>query len=448
MKQSNLPHWLRHATPRAIACLVLGFVGVGGLKLAAAMKKPPAEVERKERPLSVEAVKAVAEDVTVTITGHGEVMSLATIPVAAEVAGRIVEIHARLEDGVVVPEGQILFRIDARDYRAALDEASAAARQAEASIDLLRRRQSIDADRLKTVQRNCQLASNQLERVRQLLHEDDVGSVGEVERIEQAYNSATDQADRLAGAVSLYPVQILEAQTALKAASARVARAEANLARCEVTAPFNARVKACSLEAGQYVSPGQTLLKLADDSVLEIRVPLDSRDVRKWLMFDRQDETNGTGSWFSKVEPVACTIRWTESKEDHIWEGHLDRVVDFDTGTRMVTVAVRVDGANGTGPLPLVEGMFCQVQIPGATMRNVFRVPRWAVTMQNEVYVANSHHLKTVPVTVAHVDGPDAFLTGGVAEGDTVIVTRLVDPLEHSLLDVKFRQNGEGEVQP
>jgi hypothetical protein len=37
---------------------------------------------------------------------------------------------------------------------------------------------------------------------------------------------------------------------------------------------------------------------------------------------------------------------------------------------------------------------------------------------------------------VARVDGDDAYITGGLSNGDRVIVTRLVDPLENSLLEI------------
>ena len=50
--------------------------------------------------------------------------------------------------------------------------------------------------------------------------------------------------------------------------------AETNLNRCKARAPFDARIKSVSLEKGQYVTPGQHILTLADDAVLEIQVPL------------------------------------------------------------------------------------------------------------------------------------------------------------------------------
>jgi hypothetical protein len=44
--------------------------------------------------------------------------------------------------------------------------------------------------------------------------------------------------------------------------------------------------------------------------------------------------------------------------------------------------------------------------------------------------------LKTVSVTVARIQGEETLISGGLQPGDTVVVTRLVDPLENALLDI------------
>jgi hypothetical protein len=81
--------------------------------------------------------------------------------------------------------------------------------------------------------------------------------------------------------------------------------------------------------------------------------------------------------------------------------------------------------------------MFCAVEIPGRTMRQVFRLPRQAVSFENKVYLANAEdRLKTVDVTVERIEGEFAFVGQGLNPGDVVITTRLIDPLENVLLDI------------
>jgi len=183
-----------------------------------------------------------------------------------------------------------------------------------------------------------------------------------------------------------------------------------------------------------------TALRLADDSVLEIHVPIDSRDAKKWLRFEDAPARLET-AWFPTLEPVPCNIRWTESSDGAFWQGTLDRVVDFNEQSRTVTLAIRVSAAQAAapeaGPLPLVEGMFCAVEIPGRTMEQVFRLPRWAVSFDNTVYLARDGRLKTVSVGVVRTEGETAFVGAGLKAGDRVVVTRLVDPLEGTLLEAE-----------
>jgi hypothetical protein len=65
------------------------------------------------------------------------------------------------------------------------------------------------------------------------------------------------------------------------------------------------------------------------------------------------------------------------------------------------------------------------------------------VSFENTVHVSVDSHLKTVPVEVERVQGEEAFVSGGLAPGDVVVVTRLIDPLENSLLELSFAEEEE-----
>ncbi|MEE8398456.1 MAG: efflux RND transporter periplasmic adaptor subunit [Desulfobacterales bacterium] len=413
--------------------------GIAGMIALASQKQPPAAAENGERPITVEILTAEMKDVSVNITGYGEAKALNVVSISPEVPGIIVHVHPRLETGEVIAASEVLFRIDSRNYLAGYREAEAMVAQMENAISRMRKQYAIDVQRLKTIERNRDLARAEYERIQDLLKQDNVGTRSGVDRAEQAFNSTSDQADQMDQAVSLYPIRIKEAESGLASAQARFKLAEANLQRCEIRAPFDGRIKDVSLEKGQYVSPGQQVISLADDSVLEIQVSLDSRDARRWLRFDPDTEGVRT-AWFSGLEKVSVKIRWTEMKNGDHWEGYLHRVVRFDPQTRTVTVAVRIRAKNAWLPdsraLPLVEGMFCSVQIPGQTMKDVVQVPRWAVSFANTVYLVKDDRLKTQEVTVDRSEGDFAYISEGLQAGDRVITTRLIDPLENALLEI------------
>jgi len=380
-----------------VISIVVLIIGVMGMAMLARLKTPPAEAKNGERPLRVEALQVEQKDIPVFITGHGEVKALNVISIAPEVPGKIVKIHPRLEVGEIIPKGEVLFKIDPKDYMTI---------------------RKISRERLKILKRNHELAKKEYERFRVLFEKNNIGTQAGVESAEKAILSAADLTNQIS--------QVLET-------------AETNLERCEVMAPFNARIKSVSLEKGQYVTPGQNIITLADDSVLEIQVPLDSRDARKWLRFN-VEKTNRKTAWFASLEQVPCKIRWTENNSGQTWDGQLHRVVKFDQQTRTLKVAVRVNAETALKKnpqfFPLVDGMFCSVRILGKTMHNVFRVPRQAVNFENTVYIAIDNRLKTVPVKVARMEGEYAYVADGLNAGDMVITTRLIDPLENVLLQI------------
>jgi multidrug efflux system membrane fusion protein len=424
---------------RILLCIIVLVVAIFGMTELASLKKPPAEAKKEERALRVEAVRVQPTNVPVVITGYGEVHALKVVAISPEVSGTVVQIHPHLDAGEIIPRGETLFRIDIRNYDAATREARANVTQWENTVKRLEKKYAIDRQRLNTLQRNRQLAELEFQRMQDLYQKRKVGTRIGMEKAEQAFNVAMDQVDQMKQALALYPIQIKEAQSSLASAQARLAVAEVNRDRCTVAVDFDARVKSVSIERGQYVAPGQQVLTLADDSILEIHVPLDSRDASQWLQFNGS-RGEGNTAWFTGLEPVTCNIRWTEESDGHTWQGRLHRVVRFDQQTRTLTVAVRIDSANadnnGTDGLPLVEGMFCAVDMPGKTMQKVYRLPSWAVSYKNTVFMVHDSRLKTVPVKVARVEGETTVVSDGLRPGDLVISTRLADPLENILLEV------------
>ena len=170
-------------------------------------------------------------------------------------------------------------------------------------------------------------------------------------------------------------------------------------------------------------------------------MPLDSRDAQRWLPFGTPEKASD--AWFGSLPALACTLRWTEAPATHFWRGtpgsggglrppnpNRGR---WPCGSRRPTRSAAVEMVNCT----LVEGMFCQVEIPGRILAGVFRLPRHVVSFENTVYVAEGNRLRTVDVTVARTQGEEALISEGLQAGQQVIVTRLVDPLENSLLTIE-----------
>ena len=447
---------------KLVLCGVALGLGMMITRVLIAQRQPPPQAQVEERSVRVQVQQARFESTQVTITGYGEVRARDIYNVSTGISGEVVEIHPRLEAGEIIRAGEVLFRIDPIDYQSRFDETTATVVQLENSVERLRLQYATDQERLKTFERTRELALADLERSKNLFARDNIESQSLVDSKEMAYNTSQDQFAQLAQSVDLFPLRIVEAQSNLASARATLDRVTADLRRTVVSTLADVRVKDVSLELHQYVTPSAHLLTLADDSVMEISVPVNSREARKWLRFDDRKSLDER-AWFNELTRTPVKIAWTEAMDEHQWTGALSRVERFDQQTRTLTVAVRIEGAEAVSPragnLPLVEGMFCMVEIPGRIVENVVKLPSEAVTFDREasgfrtVYVANPDpetgkvRLRSKPVKEAYIEGDFVYVTeatgqgvppgGSLKPGDLVVTTRLVNPLEGILLELE-----------
>jgi RND family efflux transporter MFP subunit len=427
----------RHAI---VAVLLCSAILTGGIVLKVAlgaMREAPAQIPIAESVLRVEVMPAAPRNVPVLIRGYGEVAPREQFTLTAKVAGDIVEVHPKFVSGGIVPEGEVLVRIDPRDYEAALRQAEARVGQIESMLALIEQQIALDTERLKTLARSREIAREEYERDKALYEVDDIGTQTMVNLTELKYNEATALFEQLEQAIALYPIKAEEARSGLDAARAAVELAQLQLARTEVRAPFDARIKQTHVDVGQPVAPGAPAAVIANDTALEITVPIDSNDARRWLRFEESappvaDDAGEEASWFGALTPVVCRITWSEDAEHHVWEGTLDRVERFDQSTRTVHVAIAVtqkQARAGAGQLPLVEGMFCVVTIPGRVLENVVPVPRTAVDFDGELYLAAGDRLERRTVQVVRIQEELALIGSGVEAGELIVITRLADPV-------------------
>lgn len=376
-------------------CIAILALGIGGAVVFKKMKKPPVKAPIVERAIPVEGIVARKSDFPVQVSGFGEVGSRSVVTLSSEVAGKVISIHPRLEVGEIIEKDEVLVALDDRDFRLDYETAKS---------------------RLDTLRRDLKLAEAEYKRLKGLYQESKVGSLSAVQKAESAVNATTER--------------ISQVEQNLESAKLR-------LERSVIRAPFTCRVTGVMIEQHEYVTPGRNLVTISDDTALEVVVSLDSRDVINWLEFDQQNEAAPAG-WFDPFVNKECRIAWTEN-EEHQVKGKVDRIVRFDPQTRTMLVAVRLEESINT-KTPVIAGMFCRVMIPGLTLENVIVVPRQAVSFENTVYVAVEQRLHTRPVKVARLEKDKAVIAEGINPGETVIITRLEEPLENSLLSVNIEE--------
>jgi membrane fusion protein, multidrug efflux system len=180
---------------------------------------------------------------------------------------------APVNDNQVVKAGEVLARIDPRDYRTALDHARADVDAAQASIDTLN--QQIGQQKLVVEQDRQQIASDQaalvysqqdFQRYTDLAQD----GWGTVQRAQQARadireKDATLRQGTAVMAAAEQQIRVLEAQLAqadatLAQEQASEHQAELNLSYTTITAPVDGTVGARTLRVGEYVQAGTQLM--------------------------------------------------------------------------------------------------------------------------------------------------------------------------------------------
>ena len=194
-----------------------------------------------------------------------------TIDVVPEVSGRIVELAVK--DNQPVKQGDLLFRIDPRQYQANLAKAEAALAALDKQIMLTQRSvdaQKYGADSVQAAVAKARAAAKQagdtLRRTEPLLSEGFV-SAEDVDRARTAQRAAAAdlnaillQAQQAASAVS--GVDALVAQR--EVVQADIALTELYLDMTIVRAPFDGRIVSLKTSVGQFASAMKPVFTLID----------------------------------------------------------------------------------------------------------------------------------------------------------------------------------------
>jgi membrane fusion protein (multidrug efflux system) len=201
-----------------------------------------------------------------------------TVSISPQVPGGIVEVP--VTDNERLETGAVLVRIDDRDYRAALSQATAQVEQANASITNLDAQ--IEAQQARVSQAEQQVsearaalefAGQENERYQDLLRR----GAGTQQRAQQASSDLQQRQGALSAAqanltaaqkqVTVLQSQRDSAKAQLDAANAGQAQAQANLSRTTIAAPTAGRVTRISAAKGGYATTGQVLLMFVPETV-------------------------------------------------------------------------------------------------------------------------------------------------------------------------------------
>ncbi len=437
---------------RIVAPLLLLSIGVVGLIVL--WNRRPISVKpetKKDAPL-VDTRPVVSHAGDLTIATNGQVVPYREVSLSAEVAGRITEKTDVCRAGKFVRRGQLLLKIDPRDYVLAKKRLTEEFDQAEIAI------KELDVE-IGNTQSLIELARDDLK-----LQQDSVDRQTKLVAARATSTAAVDQAKlsllQARSSLTMFENQLALSRakkprltSATKLIGVRLEQAELDLERTEVKSPIDGMVVVESVEVDSYAQKGTALVTIEDTSAVEVRCHLRMDELQWiWSQADKATgpdaalpETAGSPRLEYQLPETPVTIVYRLADQEFIWQGRLWRYdgIGLDGRTRTVPCRVLVEAPRDVqtrtgdgptaGPPALVRGMFVSLEIHTQPTIDLIEVPEVAVQPGNRVWRVRDKRLNTVGVHVVEIADGVAVLRSQpdrLAVGDRVVISPLADVTE------------------
>jgi RND family efflux transporter MFP subunit len=363
------------------------------------LKNPPEAPQLAMPPsvLKVEAMRLEPKSHPVVVRSQGVVSPRTRSVLLPEVSGRVVEVASSFRPGGFFAKGDLLLRLESADYEAALITAKAEVAACEVVL-------AEETARAEQARENWRALSKTGEPSALLLRQPQLAKAA---------------ADRLA-------------------AVSRVQRAQRDIERTRVIAPYDGQVLKQGVDVGQFVNSSTVLGEVFAADRVEIRLPLPERESR-FLALPQpfRGESNAPGP---KVELLGQFAGKAAS-----WQGRIVRVEgSLDEQTRQVMAVAQVEdpyGRRADGQPPLVVGTFVEARLFGQSLQEVYRIPRRAVRAGNEVILIlePGHTLRRVALEPLVIDEEFLIVAGGehcpFKPGALLCLTPIAFPADGALVE-------------
>lgn len=344
--------------------------------------KPPVEEEPPlVKPRSVNTMAVAERSVSMTVESQGTVEARQIVKLVPQVTGAITWVSDKFVNGGIFAEGERILQIDPRDYELAV--ISAEARVADA------------AQQLETVRAQAEQAAS------------------EWKQLERGTPTA----------LALRKPQLAGAEAALKSAEAELLKAQLQLERTHINAPFTGIITAKQVDRGQFVTSGSQLAEIASADDMEIRLSLPEREVVK-LDLDKM-----------RTEGLAVRLASLTGEPEQVWEGLVVRAEGrIDPKTRNTVVVARLSGEEliaRDGHSRITIGQFVRAEIAGKDFDSVYELPRVALHNGDSVYVVDTENrLRERKVTLLDINDDHILVAEGLSDGEVVTVSPMTSGVE------------------
>ncbi len=332
--------------------------------------------------MSVETQSVLPRDYNVRLQSYGTVQPRIRSMLIAQVGGQIISINDNVRNGGFFEKGDVLAEIDPRDYEA-----------------------------------NVQIAEATLADARQALAE----AVARSDQAREDWQRLGNEGEP--SELVLRIPQLEAAQARVESAGSSLTKANLDLERTRIVAPFAGRAIRKLVDLGQVVSGNTQVAEIYATDVVEIRLPLRNRDLGfvdlpESFRFSDADADNEIG-----VSIKSDLIGQEE------WTARLVRTEGaIDESARQLHVIARIDdpfGPQNEGRAPLKIGQYVTAEIEGRTLQDVLVIPNNTIYQGAYVYTVDDGILRRKDIDITWQNDEVAIIAAGLQPGDELVTTPL-----------------------
>ena len=369
------------------------------------------------KPTDVQVMTAKKGKIVELVTASGEIQPEVEVRVSPEVPGEIIELT--IMEGDYVDEGKLLVKIRPDNFINALERAKANYNQVRAN--LLSSRSNLSRS-------EAQYLRSQLEFNRQKsLFDQNVISDSEYEIAETNFKVSTQDLESSKQSVKASEYNV-------KGAKATVDESEENLRKTSIIAPMTGTVSLLSVELGERVvgtsqMAGTELLRIADLSIMEVRVDVNENDIVRVKIGDTTNiDVDAYNTYDQVFKGIVTEIASTANPKPSP-----DAVTEFKVKIRVINESyINLTLEEGIKN-PFKPGMTASVEIITQVKDEILLIPISSVTTKNEkdslgnesvkqiVFVNDNGNAKMVEVTTGISDFENIEVLSGLNENDQVI---------------------------
>jgi multidrug efflux pump subunit AcrA (membrane-fusion protein) len=396
----------------ALAALSLMALACGGGSKAQSNATNANAAATAPAAVDVTTAQAVTRDLPRFFEATGSFAPDEQTDVAPAIGGKVIALGVDL--GSYVEKGAMLVRLDDRDARIRLEQATAQVKQNEAAVRQaeekigLRPGQTFRAEDVAEVRSSrvaLELADKQLHRFERLVETGDVSrssfdiQKAQRDQLQQQYDVALTQARQNYAAIETARAAVASARTQIE--SSRKAIADA-----VVTAPFSGYVSDRPADLGEYVTTSSKIATIVRTNPLLVRIDVPEQEITA----------------IREGQSVSVSV---SAYPDRSFSGYVHHVAPGVTAnSRTLTVEARVENSDGL----LKPGQFATVRILMPQTSPAILVPARAVRTEagtNFVFVIKDGRAEKRIVQLGQTEGDMIEIKTGLSTEEQVATSNV-----------------------